>query len=468
MSAQFFKRLNELSLVHLNMRFELTKEFLELIREKIVDQDNAWIHEHIFELHYADIAEILDELSNEEAKYIYFQMDEDVQADVLMELEEEVRDRFLASLSSKEMAEQLENLDSDDAADILYELPEEKIQEVIAQMEDDEAAEDIVDLLNYDEDTAGGLMQKEFIQARVDWPVNRCLVELRRQAEDVENVYTIYVVDELNKLVGLLSLKRLLFASPKTYISDLFQGKNIISVKTSDTKEHVAKVMEKYDLVSIPVVDLQNKLVGRITLDDVVDIIKEEADKDFQLASGISERIESNFSVWRITRARIPWLIIAMLGGTLGAQVIARFEGGISEVPALAFFIPLITAMGGNVGVQSSAIVVQSLAKGSFQFNSIFQRVGKEALVALVNGILLSSMIFGIAYYFENATLGMVVSISLFTVIIFAATFGTLIPLVLDHYKVDPALATGPFVTTLNDIVGLFIYFTVGMLMYHI
>jgi magnesium transporter len=450
------------------MRFELTKEFLDLLRTKISEHDQQWLLENILELHYADIAEILDVLSNEEAKYIYFQMEEDVQADVLMELEEEVRDRFLASLSSKEMAEQLENLDSDDAADILYELPEEKIQEVISQMEDDEAAEDIVDLLNYDEDTAGGLMQKEFIQARLDWPVNRCLVELRRQAEDVENVYTIYVVDELNKLVGLLSLKRLLFASPKTKIIDLFQGKNIISVKTSDTKEQVAKVMEKYDLVSVPVVDLQNKLVGRITLDDVVDIIKEEADKDFQLASGISERIESNFSVWRMTRARIPWLIIAMLGGTLGAQVIARFENGISEVPALAFFIPLITAMGGNVGVQSSAIVVQSLAKGSFQFNTILQRVGKEALVALVNGILLSTMIFGIAYYFENATLGFVVSISLFTVIIFAATFGTLIPLVLDHYEVDPALATGPFVTTLNDIVGLFIYFTVGMLLYHI
>src|SRR5574343_246881 len=438
------------------MRFELTKDFLELLRQKIAEQEVFWIRENILELHFADIAEILDKLSNEEAKYIYFQ------------LEEEVRDRFLASLSSKEIADQLENLDSDDAADILGDLSDEQIQEVISQMEDDEAAEDIVDLLNYDEDTAGGLMQKEFIQAKLDWPVDRCLVELRRQAEDVEKVYTIYVVDDLNKLVGVLSLKRLLFASPKTKIIDLYQGKNIISVKTSDDSEAVAKVMEKYDLVSVPVVDLQNKLVGRITLDDVVDVIKEEADKDFQLASGISERIESTFSVWRITRARIPWLIIAMLGGTLGAQVIASFEGGITQVPALAFFIPLITAMGGNVGVQSSAIVVQSLAKGNDQFGSILQKLSKEAIVALVNGLLLSSMIFGIAYYFENATLGMVVSISLFTVIIFAAIFGTLIPLVLNHYKIDPALATGPFVTTLNDIVGLFIYFTVGMLLYHI
>jgi len=450
------------------VRFELTKEFLDELRAKVAEQDGHWISEHILELHYADIAEVLDLLSNEEAKYIYFQLEENVQADVLMELEEEVRDRFLASLSTKEIADQLENLDSDDAADILGEFSEEQIQEVISHMEDDEAAEDIVDLLNYDEDTAGGLMQKEFIQARLDWPVNRCLVELRRQAEDVEKVYTIYVVDDLNKLVGLLSLKRLLFASPKTKIFDLYSGKNIIAVKTSDSKEDVAKIMEKYDLVSVPVVDLQNKLVGRITLDDVVDVIKEEADKDFQLASGISERIDGTFSIWRNTRARIPWLIIAMLGGTLGAQVISRFEVGITEIPALAFFIPLITAMGGNVGVQSSAIVVQSIAKGNDQFAGILSKMYKEFLVALINGLLLSVLIFGIAYYFENSTLGFVVSISLFTVIIFAATFGTLIPLVLNRYDIDPALATGPFVTTLNDIVGLFIYFTVGMLLYHI
>ena len=450
----------------LSMRFELTREFLSILRVKIAESDLLWIKENILELHFADIAEILDKLTSDEAKYIYFEMDEELQADVLMELEEDVRDRFLSSLSTKEIADQLENLDSDDAADILGELSDEKIQEVISQMEDDEAAEDIVDLLNYDEDTAGGLMQKEFIQARVDWPVNRCLVELRRQAEDVEKVYTIYVVDKLNKLVGVLSLKRLLFASPKSLISDLFQGKNIIYVKTSDSSEDVVKVMEKYDLVSVPVVDLQNKLVGRITLDDVVDVIKEEADKDFQLASGISERIESTFSVWRITKARIPWLFIAMLGGTLGAQVIAQFQGGITKVPALAFFIPLITAMGGNVGVQSSAIVVQSLAKGSGQFGSILQKLGKEAIVALVNGIILSAISYGIAFYFENGTLGLVVSISLFTVIVFAALFGTLSPLVLTHYKIDPALATGPFVTTLNDIVGLFIYFTVGMLLY--
>jgi len=448
------------------VRFELTKDFLEILRQKIAEQEILWIQENVLVLHFADVAEILDKLSNEEAKFIYFLVDEDTQADILMELEEEVRDRFLSSLSIKEIADQLENLDSNDAADILGELSEDKIQEVISQMDDDEAAEDIVDLLNYDEDTAGGLMQKEFLQAHIDWPVNRTIVELRKQAEDVEKVYNIFVVDDSNRLLGVLSLKRLLFSNVKTKIADLYQSKNIISVNTSDSAEEVASVMEKYDLVSVPVVDYQNKLVGRITLDDIVDFIKEEADKDFQLATGITEPIERDASIWRVARARLPWLIIGLLGGTLGAKVISGFEGSITQIPALAFFIPLITAMGGNVGVQSSAIVVQSLARGTKDFGNIFHKLLREAAVGLFNGVLLASIIFVIAYFFGNAQLGFVVSISLFTVIIFAAVIGTLIPLVLNHYKIDPALATGPFITTLNDVTGLFIYFTIGMLLY--
>jgi magnesium transporter len=450
------------------MRFELSKDFLELLQDALEREDKLWIDDNVLVLHHADIADIMDTLGTEKTKFLYYSLDEDLQADVLMELEEDVRDRFLKSLSSKQMADQLENLDSDDAADILGDFSEEKIQEVISHMEDDDAAEDIVDLLNYDEDSAGGLMQKEFIQAKLDWPVNRCLVELRRQAEDVEKIYTIYVVDDSNRLVGILSLKRLLFASAKSKIRDLFNDKNVISVSTNDSNEDVARIIEKYDLVALPVVDLQGKLVGRITIDDVVDIIKEEADKDFQLASGISEKIESNSTVWRISRARLPWLFIGMLGGILGAQVISNFEGGIEAVPALAFFIPLITAMGGNVGVQSSAIVVQSIAKGQDQFGTIAKRIRKETLVGLLNGLLLSLLIYGIGFVFGSALLGLVVSLSLFTVILFAAIFGTLIPLILDKYNIDPALATGPFVTTLNDVLGLFIYFSIGMLLYNI
>lgn len=448
------------------MRFELTKEFFETLQDAISSENTAWINQNVCELHEADIAAIMDELEEREAEYLYRLLDEETQGEVLVELEEDVRERLLQAFSNKEIAEQLETLDSDDATDVISELPPSQVEEVIGLIEDPEAAEEIVDLLNYAEDTAGGMMQKEFMKVRMEWPVNRCVIELRKQAEEVEKVFTIYVVDEHEKLVGFLSLKRLLFAKPNTLIADLYQNKNMISVKTGDDDEDVAKTMEKYDLVSVPVVDLQGKLVGRITIDDVVDVIKEEADKDFQMASGISEKVESSDTVWRISRARIPWLLIGLLGGILGAQVISGFEGGISKVPQLAFFIPLIAAMGGNVGVQSAAIVVQSLAKGNDQFGSIWKKIRKETLVGVLNGVLLSIIIYGITLIFGTPTLGLVVSLSLFTVIMFAAIFGTLVPLLLDKYKVDPALATGPFITTINDVLGLFIYLTIGMLLY--
>jgi len=446
---------------------DLTKEFLDEIRARISEDDALWLTEHVLHLHYADVAEILDNLTNDEAKYVYFLVeDEDLRAGILMELDEEVRDRFIASLTSKEIADQLENLDSDDAADILGELTKDQIQQVIAEMKDDDAAEDIVDLLNYEDNSAGGLMQKEFFQAHVEWTVRRTIVELRKQAEDVEKVYNIFVVNEYGHLVGVLSLKRLIFANTKTTIEELYQSKNIIKVKTSDSAEEVARIMEKYDLVSIPVVDYQNKLVGRITLDDVVDYIKEEADKDFKMATGISENSDSPTSIIKSSFSRLPWLMIAMIGGTIGAKVISNFEGGLSQLPALAFFIPLITAMGGNVGVQSSAIVVQAIAKGDIAFKRLLPRVGKEATVGLMNGVILSGLIFGIAVFFSTVKLATVVSLSLLTVIVFASVFGTIFPLILNRYKIDPALAIGPFVTTLNDVIGLFIYFSIGMLLF--
>lgn len=450
------------------MQFELTKEFLENIQNAIHQNDLLWLNENVFELHPADIAAVLEELPFKTADIGFDLMNDELQADVLVEFDDELKTRFIKSFSTEEIVEQIEQLDSDDAADIISELPTEQAEQVISQISDDEAADDIVDLLNYESDTAGGLMQKEFIQAKLDWPANRCVVELRKQAEDVEKIFTIYVVDEQNKLVGFLSLKSLLFAGPKTTVRDLYISKNVISVKTSIDNEEVGAIMQKYDLVSIPVVDLNNKLVGRITIDDVVDVIQDEAEKDFQMASGISENIEATSSVWKMSRARMPWLLIGLLGGILGAQVISGFEYGISEVPVLAFFIPLITAMGGNIGVQSSAIVVQSLARGDKQFDSILQKIGKETLVALVNGTLLSVIIYLAAVMFDSTYLGLAVSISLFTVIIFAAIFGTLIPLMLDRYKIDPALATGPFITTLNDVIGLFIYLSIGMFMYDV
>lgn len=447
------------------MRFELTKEFLDEIREMIAQNNSAFIDQRVIHLHPADIAEIVDELNTEEAKYVFAHLDDDRQGEVLMELEEDVREGFIETFNSKQIATQLENLDSDDAVDILGELSVERQLEVIAEMDEKNAAE-LVELLNYDENSAGGLMQTEFIRARLDWPVNRCVIELRRQAENVEKVYTIYVVDDNDRLVGLLSLKSLLFASPKTIIKDLYHEVNIISVNTSTDGEEVARIMDKYDLVSIPVVDLQQKLVGRITIDDIVDVIREEADRDFQMASGISENVEASASIWRLSKSRLPWLFIGLFGGILGAQVIGNFEVQIGQIPALAFFIPLVAAMGGNVGVQSSAIVVQSLANGTNQFSSILSRVKKEAVLGLLNGFICSVVIFLVTWLLETPVLGLAVSLSLFTVIVFAAILGTLIPLILDKYNIDPAVATGPFITTMNDVVGLFIYFSIGMLIF--
>lgn len=448
------------------MSFQLTKQYITTLLEAVQREDLEWLNENLFHLHVADIADILENeaVKIEDAKYIYFHLDKDAQAAVLVEFKESIRQKFLSQLTSKEIAELMDNLDSDDAVDILNEFETHEIEEVISHMEDEDAIEDIVDLLNYDEDTAGGLMQKEFIQARIDWPVDRCIVELRRQARDVERVYTIYVVDEMKRLVGFLSLKSLLYAKPKTKINELYKHKNVISVKTTDSLEKVAQTFQKYDLTAIPVVDLQNKLVGRITFDDIVDIIQEEAERDYQMASGISENIEIESSVWRISRARLLWLIIGMLGGSVSANVISSFELSIGKIPALAFFIPLITAMGGNVGVQSSAIVVQSLAKG-VEAKYVLKNLMKETLVGLLNGVVCALIILGIATLMSDIELGITVSISLLISMLFAAIAGSLIPLALDKFKINPALATGPFVTTLNDIIGLFIYFSVGTLL---
>ena len=447
------------------MQFELTREYLDEVRDLIAENESDFIEKDIIHLHPADIAEILDELDRDEAKYIYDHLNHDLQGDVLMELEDDVRQRFVETFNSDQLALQLENLDSDDAVDILGEMSVEKQLEVISKM-DSENASELVDLLNYDEDSAGGLMQTEFIRAKLEWPINRCVIELRRQAEEVDKVHTIYVVDNDDKLVGTLSLRSLLVASAKSVVRDVYENTNMAYVYTNEDAEEVARVMDKYDLVSVPVLDLQKKLVGRITIDDIVDVIREEADKDFQMASGISENVEHDAGIIKMSRARLPWLMIGLMGGVLGSQVIGSFETQIGAIPSLAFFIPLVAAMGGNVGVQSSAIVVQSIANGTNQFSSIFSRVKREATLGLLNGLICGIFIFGITWLLQDIRLGISVSVALFIVIFFAAIFGTLIPLILHKYNVDPAVATGPFITTLNDVIGLFIYFAVGMMVF--
>ncbi len=445
------------------MKFELTKDFIGELNKRIENKDQKSIITMITDCHPADIAEILDELEFENTCFLFEQLEDNIAADVLVELEDDLREELLKIHSPKEIAEEfVDNMDSDDAADIISELPENKKQEVLSHLEDQDLASDIVDLLNYDEDTAGGLMAKELIKVNSNWSVMRCVKEMRRQAEDVELVYTIYVVDDNNILLGTLSLKRLLLTDSKAIISNIMK-EDIIKVSATMNQEEVANTMNKYDLIVLPVVNDLNHLIGRITADDVMDIMKEEAEKDYQMASGISEDVESSDTVWEITRARLPWLLIGMIGGLFGAKVIGIFD--IEKNYQMAFFIPLIAAMGGNVGVQSAAIVVQSLAGGTYTLGNISQRLIKELGVALVNGIICSSIILLAAYLLGySLLLSITVSIALLSVIIFAALFGTFIPLTLDKYKIDPALATGPFITTINDVLGLFIYFLIGQL----
>lgn len=446
------------------MQWNLTKELLSEIREWIADGKDTTLHEVTRDVHPADIAELINELRREEAVYLYRILDEEFAAEVMLELDDDVREKLLSSLTSREIAEELiENIDSDDAADVLSELSEEKQEEVIALLEDEEQASDLIDLLTYEEGTAGALMGTEMVCVNRNWTVAHAIREMRKQADDLDHIYSIYVIDEKETLIGTLSVKTMIFASEsmRTTIGELYKDVKVRSVLASAPAEEVANIMKKYDLVALPVVNEQGILLGRITIDDIVDVIQEEADKDYQMASGISEDVESGDSVFALTRARLPWLLIGMMGGMVSANIIGVFD--ITENPQMAVFMPLIAAMGGNVGVQSAALVVKALANKSVLDETLGQKLFKELGVGLFNGFICSIIIFGVSMLFQiDYHLSLTASIALFCVIIFASFFGTWIPMTLNKFKIDPALATGPFVTTLNDIFGLIIYFSIG------
>ena len=448
------------------MQFELTKEFIDEITNAVEQYDSNFIVNNVINLHAADIAEILDYINLEQAQYVYKLLESEKASDVLVEIEEDVREKFLATLSSKEIVSSLANMDSDDATDIIQELPENKKQKVLLQLEKDESSKDIEALLSYDEDSAGGIMAKELISVNLNWTMQKALKMLRKQVEDVDHIYTIYVIDNLNRLQGTLSLKSFLYASDETLIKDLYK-KDPICVNVNVSAEEVASDMEKYDLVTIPVTNKEGVLVGRITIDDAVNVIKEEAEKDYQMASGISENIDSYDNVWIVSRARLPWLLIGLLGGILGSYVINSYEHQIMAFPVMATFIPLILAMGGNVGVQSSAIIVQSLANNSLEIDSISKKLVKEIGIAIINGLICSFITLLFCFLTKNdLMLSLTIGVSLIAVFIYSGLFGTLVPLLLHKYKIDPALATGPFITTTNDVIGLLIYFSIGWAIY--
>lgn len=445
------------------MQFKISKELLEQIEQLIHQKNDQELAVLLNDMHHADIAEIFDELDIEEATYIFKILDSEITAEILLELEDDVREKILHGLSAKEIAEELDELDTDDAADIIAELSQSKKEEVISELEDVEHAKDIVDLLRYSEDTAGGLMGKEMVKVNENWNVLTCVKEMRIQAEHVSRVHSIYVVDDEDRLKGRLSLKDLLVTSTKTPISEVYIKKvNYVNVDTPNTE--VARIMQKYDLEAIPVVDEMGRLVGRVTVDDIIDVIKEEADKDYQMAAGIMQDVEAGDSVYELTKARLPWLLIGMVIEIVASFVLKGNEVAFQKYTTLIIFVPLLSATAGNIGVQASAIVVQGLANGTLKEFSK-QYFSRELTVAMISGTIISLFILLFhTIMYQQFQVGIAISTSIIVVILFAAALGTLVPLFLHKNKIDPAIATGPFITTTNDVFGIVIYFAIARL----
>lgn len=447
------------------VQFELTKEFVERFQQALDGRDQKFILDSLADVNPADISALLYEYNSEESKYVMSLLSIEVQAEIINDLDPDTRKNFLKVYESSEIITIVNLLNSDDAADILNELPVKTREEVLVGL-DAELRAQVIDLLRYEENVAGGLMAKELIKVRNHWTVVQCIDEIRKQAENVDKFYAVYVVDDRDVLKGRVSLKDLVLSDARKIVSEIYE-EDIVSVETYLDDGEVADIMRKYDLESVPVVNVQGQLVGRITIDDVVDVITEQAEEERQLMSGISESVEEDDSVWRNTRARLPWLLIGIFGGLMNAKFMGLFETELVRITAIAFFTPLIQATGGNVGIQSSSLIVQSLANPGFVEEGLWKRLTKVFSVALLNGIFLAVIVFGAnVLLFSERDLSLVVSVALFSVVVFASFIGTVTPLVLNRFGFNPALASGPFITTTNDLLGLTIYFfTVHLLL---
>ena len=403
---------------------------------------------------------MINELKFDESLYLLKLIDSDKTSDVLTELDEDLRERVLKEFSEKEIAGEIKELDSDDAVDILSELSEEKKEKVISLIKDENITENIRELLSYDEDTAGGLMAKELISVNENWSVLKCLREIRKQAKDITRVHSIYVLNKKEELIGRLSLKDLIMSPSKKKIKQIYIPK-VDYVNVNDSAEDVAKLMRKYDLEAIPVINDDRQLLGRITIDDIVDFIKDEAEEDYLLAAGVSNDVEADDSIFELSKARLPWLILGLFGGLGSVFILESFEEIMASesLRALFFYTPLIAAMAGNVGVQSSAIVVQGLANDLIK-GSVLKRLVKEVSLTVLNGIILSLLIIGFGQIVNQPIeMSLTISVSMIFVIIVAALIGTAVPIVLDKLDIDPAIATGPFITTGNDVIGILLFF---------
>lgn len=438
---------------------EYTDEYLEQIREIIHRDERDRARRELATLHPADIAELYQNLDLEEAEYLFKLLDEDTAADVLMELDEDDRLRLLEAMPTEEIAKQIEHLDTDDAVDVIQQLDEEDRDEILSHIDDVEQAGDIIDLLKYDEDTAGGLMGTEMIVVNENMSMPECIKEMRAQAEEMDEIYCVYVVDNDYKLRGVFPLKKMVTHPSVSKIKHVME-QDPASVKADTPIDEVALDFEKYDLVAMPVVDSIGRLLGQITVDDVMDQVRELSERDYQLASGISSDVDADDSIFAQTKARIPWLLIGIASGILASLILGGFEDQLHAVTALALFIPIIGGTGGNVGVQASAIVVQGLANGTLDIKQFATQMGREVLVGLLNASILTAVIFvyNIIMLPSQMAVTLSVAVSIFAVVMFATLLGTVVPLTLEKLHINPALATGPFIQISNDIIGLMIY----------
>ena len=445
------------------VQFQLTDDLLNKIADLISAKKNSSLKKIVKDIHFADMADIINSLNEVQGIYLIKLFDSEKTSDILTELDENVREKILKALSAKEIAVEIKELDSDDAADILGELPDERKDKVISEISDNDLADDLIELLSYEEDSAGGLMAKELVKANENWTVLKCLGEIKKQGENVTRVHSIYVVDNNDKLIGRLSLKDLITSQSKKKIKDIFIP-NVDSVNVNEKGEEVAKIMSKYDLEAIPVVNDKKLLLGRITIDDIVDFIKDEAEEDYLIAAGVQGDVEADDSIYELTKARLPWLFLGLIGGLGSVFILEGFEEFMNDpsYKALFFFTPLIAAMAGNVGVQSSAIIVQGLANDLIK-GSILKRLIKELGLSLINGLILGLLTILFGFFIDQPTeLSLVISFSMLCVIIVAALIGTSVPIILEKKGIDPALATGPFITTSNDIFGIFLFFYIA------
>ncbi|MDE6345329.1 MAG: magnesium transporter [Muribaculaceae bacterium] len=439
---------------------EYSDQYIDEMRDIISRHDEAAARAELEQMHPADIAELYQELDLEEAEFLYSLLDEDTRADVLMELDEDDRRKLLSNMPAKEIATQvIDHLDTDEAVDLIQELDEDDRDEILSHINDVEQAGDIIDLLKYDEDTAGGLMGTEMIVVNENWSMPECIKQMRMQAEDMDEIYYVYVVDNDDRLKGILPLKTLITHPSVSKIKHIMENEPV-SVKTDTPIDDVALDFEKYDLVAMPVIDSIGRLVGRITVDDVMDQVRESSERDYQLASGLSSDVDASDSILAQTKARIPWLLIGIVSGILASLILTGFEAQLQAVTTLAIFIPIIGGTGGNVGVQASAIVVQGLANGTLDIKEFAKQLWKEVRVGLLNATIISGVIFiyNIFMIPDDFAVTLSVAVSLFIVVMFATLLGTIVPLTLEKLKINPALATGPFIQISNDIVGLLIY----------